>query len=83
MEKEELVLLATVISYRSCRLDPTPGGSATTGISNESSSAFGPIPLSLSSWGVLKLPAEMITSRDAWKEPDPFGEPATYVVVVL
>ena len=47
MENEELVLLATVVSYRSWRLDPTPGKSAMTEILKDSSSALGPMPLNL------------------------------------
>src|SRR3569833_897783 len=58
-----------VVSYRSCRLVPTPGRAATTGMPNDASSAAGPMPLSLSSCGVLKAPAARITSLFAATDP--------------
>ena len=59
----------TLFSYRSCRFWPTPGRLTTTGIPSFLSSAAGPIPLSLSSCGVLKVPPDIMTSFSAYAVP--------------
>ena len=60
----------TLFSYRSCRFWPTPGRLTTTGIPSFLSSAAGPIPLSLSSCGVLKVPPDIMTSFSAYAVPE-------------
>lgn len=67
--KSLVVFPITLVSYRSWRLVPTPGRSLISGIPNDASSAAGPTPLSFKSWGVLKAPADKMTSRVALTLP--------------